>query len=235
MSTEVLEGMTKPALATINELWSQANEIEDKNRAIITAALAEIEANNVERNRLLNEISVAAVDGMSEKPALVELMSGSGERPKVSKRPAPAPAPAPAKATGKKRGRPRKTETAPVSAPAATGKKRGRPRKNAAPVTATAPATGSGMTLMQAIYDVIDRPPKEWRKLLPELPKEAEGLKPSEAFEIIEIEGKWKPDAKIKDYSNAIATVFTNLKEQGLIAQENRRYYAVAGVKPSWK
>ena len=77
-----------------------------------------------------------------------------------------------------------------------------------------------------AVYDVIDRHPKEWRKHLPDLPTDAEGLKASEVFEIIETEGK----SNVKNVSYRVAHALTYLKAHGFVAQENRRYYAVAGL-----
>jgi hypothetical protein len=79
-----------------------------------------------------------------------------------------------------------------------TGKRVGRPAQKP-PARAAAAGTGSDnrlkggnqMSLRRAIWHVLDRNPKKWEELLPELPKKAEGLNVAEIREIIEKEKLW--------------------------------------------
>jgi hypothetical protein len=91
------------------------------------------------------------------------------------------------------------------------------------------------MSLKEAIWDVLDRNPKEWSKLLPELPDEAEGLQIAEIKEIIESEKKWVSSSD--NISTQLSSQLFNLKKENLIARgENARYYIVDGAElPSSK
>ena len=86
------------------------------------------------------------------------------------------------------------------------------------------------ISLKQAIWDVLDRNPKDWAKLLDDLPSDAEGLQISEIKEIIETEKKWVSSSG--DISTQLSSHLTNLKKDGLIARaEGGRYYIVEGAE----
>lgn len=102
--------------------------------------------------------------------------------------------------------------------------------KNAGKVAPTERNYTNEMSLKQAIWDVLDRNPKDWAKLLDDFPSDAEGLQISEIKEIIEAEKKWVSSSG--DISTQLSSHLTNLKKDGLIARaEGGRYYIVEGAE----
>lgn len=84
--------------------------------------------------------------------------------------------------------------------------------------------------LKQTIWEVLDRSPKEWAKILDDFPADAEGLQISEIKEIIEKEGKWKSSSE--NISTQLSSHLFNLKGEGLIARgTDSRYYIVDGAE----
>jgi len=102
--------------------------------------------------------------------------------------------------------------------------------KNGAKVSPTERNYTNEMSLKQAIWDVLDRNPKEWAKLLDDFPSDAEGLQISEIKEIIETEKKWVSNSD--DISTQLSSHLTNLKKEGLIGRaEGGRYYIAEGAE----
>lgn len=85
------------------------------------------------------------------------------------------------------------------------------------------------ISLKEAIWDVLDRSPKEWQKSIPDFPSDAEGLKISEIKELIEKEGKWVSSAS--DISPQLQSHIYNLKNAGKVTRgEGGRYYINEGA-----
>lgn len=85
--------------------------------------------------------------------------------------------------------------------------------------------------LKATIFDVLDRNPKEWAKLLPDLPADAIGLQISEIKEIIEAEGKWKSSSddistQLSGHLGALRT-----KDKVIARAEGGRYYVIEGAE----
>lgn len=152
---------------------------------------------------------------------------------------APAPRPAPVAAP------PEASQTKPETAPP----RRKAARKGTAPVArrkkGTAPQPsgdkGEGMTMDQAVFDVLDRHPSEWHKVLKDLPEGAEGLRAPEIQEIILAEKKWQSRSGVSDISPQITQAISRLKhnyplkpgskDMGKIARgDERRYYVIEGA-----
>lgn len=89
---------------------------------------------------------------------------------------------------------------------------------------------GNTVSLKQTVWNVLDRGPKDWAKVVEDLPKNADGLQISEIKEIIEKEGSWTSSSG--DISTQLASHLYNLKKEGLIARtEEGRYYIVEGAE----
>ena len=85
--------------------------------------------------------------------------------------------------------------------------------------------------LKATIFDVLDRNPKEWAKLLPDLPADAIGLQISEIKEIIEAEGKWKSSSddistQLSGHLGALRT-----KDKVIARADGGRYYVIEGAE----
>jgi hypothetical protein len=238
----VTASMTKPATARIDELRKTMEELATNAASLVAEGRAKFqEAQTLleQRKQCLNEISVAAVEGMTETLGIEELMEGDL---------------AVAPATTKHRGRPKGTKNAPKTAKSAKGeapKHRGRPKgsKNA-PKTGEAPKRGrpkgsknakSAATddtekksggLPRACFEVLDRKPKTWYEHVEGLPPGVTGLKASEVLDVLRAEG-YPADSKSID--NQVQQAIGKLKDKGLIARgEDRRYYVVEGAKSPW-
>jgi hypothetical protein len=86
------------------------------------------------------------------------------------------------------------------------------------------------MSLKRAIWDVLDRGPKEWSKLLEDFPEDAEGLCLHEIKEIINAEKKWTSSSA--DISTQLSSHLSGLKNEDLIARgDGGRYYIVEGAE----
>ena len=84
--------------------------------------------------------------------------------------------------------------------------------------------------LKQTIWDVLNRNPNNWAKIIKDLPKDAEGLTVSEIREIIEAEGKWKSSSD--NISTQLSTHLTHLRGEKLISRaDGGRYYINEGAE----
>jgi len=134
-------------------------------------------------------------------------------------------------ATDEEPPRRRNVPAKPATASKPAAKHKNAPKaKNAGKVAPTERNYTNEISLKQAIWDVLDRNPKDWAKLLDDLPSDAEGLQISEIKEIIETEKKWVSSSG--DISTQLSSHLTNLKKDGLIARaEGGRYYIVEGAE----
>jgi hypothetical protein len=124
-------------------------------------------------------------------------------------------------------------QSAPAAAhkPAPAEKRRGRSPRPAAQRSVTSSDNrlkGSNqMSLRRAIWNVLDRNPKEWEKLLPDLPEKAEGLTIAEIREIIEKEKLWTGE----NIGGQLGSHLYTLKKDGLIERSSDgRYFIVEGA-----
>lgn len=85
------------------------------------------------------------------------------------------------------------------------------------------------MSLRQAIWNVLDRSPEDWDKVVADLPENAEGLQISEIKEVIEKEKKWVSASE--NISPQLQSQLYGLKKDGKIARgDDSRYYIVQGA-----
>lgn len=84
------------------------------------------------------------------------------------------------------------------------------------------------MSLKQAIWDVLDRNPDDWDKLISGLPKDAEGLGIAEIKEIIDTEKKWVSASA--NISPQLQSQLYQLKKDGKVARSgDGRYFIIDG------
>lgn len=133
----------------------------------------------------------------------------------------------------KRRGRPRKSEAA-VTTPVTVGaKRRGRPKKVVAAnevKVATQRHYDNPKSLRETCWEILDRDPSSYRKILSEYPEGAKGLKVTELKEIIETEGVWTSSSA--DIGAQIQNTLHNLRnKEGKLHRndEDRRYTIVSG------
>lgn len=133
----------------------------------------------------------------------------------------------------KRRGRPRKSEAA-VSVSVTVGaKRRGRPKK-AVTGNEVKPVAqrhyDNPKSLRETCWEILEREPSSYRKILSDYPEEAKGLKVTELKEIIETEGVWTSSSA--DIGAQIQNTLHNLRnKEGKLHRndEDRRYTIVSG------
>jgi hypothetical protein len=212
--------------ATKNSVLEQLQQIDELRRQAESHYKLYEGVLQTINTKVLNLVESKAVVGVSRAAA-------PKAKPKASATSTPG--------TGKKRGRPRKTESAPATTPdTGTGVKRGRgrPRKTeAAPVPASAVKVVSSTrnydnpkSLRETCWEILDRDPSSYRKILKDYPEGATGLKVIELKEIIEKEGKWTSSSS--DIGAQVQNCLHGLRnKEGKLHrnEEDRRYYIIDG------
>lgn len=89
---------------------------------------------------------------------------------------------------------------------------------------------GQEMTLKEAAWDVLSRP-KDWHKILPDLPEGVKGLKITEIKKIIEKEENWKSSSS--NIAPQLQQHLTALRENDKVErdEESKRYNIKHGAK----
>lgn len=83
-------------------------------------------------------------------------------------------------------------------------------------------------TLKETFWEVLSRDPKEWKKVIADLPENATGLKVSEVKQIIDSEGVWVSSSD--NIRSMLQTLVYNLGKEGKIQRgDDRRYHIVPG------
>jgi hypothetical protein len=102
---------------------------------------------------------------------------------------------------------------------------------NANKVSASERNYSNEMSLRAAVWDVMDRKPAEWRKILgDDLPADVTGLKVSDIKNIIEAEKKWTSSSE--NISPQVQQAVYTLKNDGKVSRgDDKRYSIVKGAK----
>jgi hypothetical protein len=215
MATATAAGASKRAVRTsLTDLHQQAERLENEART----KLAEYNQILAQRKDVLNTISVRAVEMITE-PIDLEGATQTADNGEESTAAAPR---------AKRRAAAASSPTAAAVATAAVAKRRGGRRK-----AAEEGGEGEGMTMMEAVYDVLDR--ESWPKGFGS--DTEDGLKPGEVMTLIETEGKWKSPGKVRDISNQVSQALSKLRKDGYTTRgAGGRHYVHEGAKtPPWK
>lgn len=209
--------------AKIERLTADASQKEvaaQNAKAELAAAYSQAEKLAAEQRAalgVLNPAANAAPTGAAPKhPPTV-----SGVRPK---HPAPQPAAVPQPAA-----------PAAKTATRGPGRPPGRTTKRAAPKRAANAAGGrkygQGISLPEAVWDALDRPPTAFSQILGDYPTEAVGLKVVELKRVIENEKKWVSSSN--NISPMLQQVVADLRMEGKISRNDadHRYFVVDGAE----
>jgi hypothetical protein len=170
---------------------------------------------------------------------ITELMSGFGVRSSVLASLPTANVPS-SSAPVKRRGRPPgsgKKIAPPINIEGTTVKRRGRPpgsgKKIAPPIngTTTATTTSEIHLLPKIVWEILTRNPSEWRRVLPTVPEDANGLKAIEIWHIIKNEGSWVSDAKT-DPATQISSTLRKLSSINRVTRGEHCRYSVVKKQP---
>lgn len=90
---------------------------------------------------------------------------------------------------------------------------------------------GQGKSLPMVVWEILDRKPSALRKLLPDMPKDAVGLRIVEIRDVISMEGEWKSSSE--NIAPQIQQALKKFSEQGKVArdEDQKRWFIVEGAE----
>ncbi len=196
-----------------------------------TDALARIKELQAEADQLAKEADekAAAFNGkLAEIRDVIDGLGGAGGNGHITSPTAPVATanstrPAVKKAAVKKPGRPgRKPSNSGATATATAQAPKKRQQRGAR-------GGENEKTLREVIWDLHSQSPRQWKKVIPDIPNDAKGLKAVECAKIIDTLGLWK--SPTGEVSNQISGHYMNFRKEGKMRRGDQvRYEIVPGA-----